>query len=349
MTVLVTGGAGFLGTRLIQSLLAGASGPAPTRVICVDQVASAVDGPARRVGDRRVSPTLAFVRAAVPPDVTTIWHLAAVLSGQSEAEPDLAMAVNVGGTQALLDACRTAARPPRFVFSSTIAVFGGPLPDGGARGSRAASGVHLRHDESHRGTARPRGHPARPRRRHRVPSAHRVGAPGPTELGDVQLRERHRPRASRRHSRASVRCRSIRACGSPRRRSRHENLAHAGRLPAAMLQDVRTINLPGICVTPAQLLDSLERAAGAAVRSSRAARTGCTHRRRWSKAGLAPSTRRAHCGSGSRPTATRMRSSRSSSPTARDVATLGVESGVGATVCSRRACSTVRRQRVSRP
>ena len=40
------------------------------------------------------------------------------------------------------------------------------------------------------------------------------------------------------------------------------NLAHAGRMPAATLGGVRTINLPGICVTPAQMLDSLERAAG---------------------------------------------------------------------------------------
>ena len=74
MTVLVTGGAGFLGTRLIQSLLAGASGAAPSRVICVDQVASAVE-------DSRVVSVIGsvadagVVRSAVPPDIT-LWEAA---------------------------------------------------------------------------------------------------------------------------------------------------------------------------------------------------------------------------------------------------------------------------------
>jgi len=127
MTVLVTGGAGFLGTRLIQSLIAGATGPAPTRVVCIDRVASSIQDP-RVVSVIGSVADAGVLRAAVPPDVATIWHLAAVLSGQSEAEPDLARAVNIDGTQALLDACRSAVQPPRFVFSSTVAVFGGPLP-----------------------------------------------------------------------------------------------------------------------------------------------------------------------------------------------------------------------------
>ena len=129
MTMLVTGGAGFLGTRLIQRLLAGtAQVPAATRVICVDQVASPL-ADARVVSHVGSIADPGFVATAVEPDVTVIWHLAAVLSGQSDAEPALALTVNVGGTQALLEACRRLASPPRFVFASTIAVFGGPLPD----------------------------------------------------------------------------------------------------------------------------------------------------------------------------------------------------------------------------
>ena len=57
-----------------------------------------------------------------------MYHLAAVVSGQAEAEFDLGMRVNVDATRALLEACRRLEKPPRFVFSSTLAVFGGPLP-----------------------------------------------------------------------------------------------------------------------------------------------------------------------------------------------------------------------------
>ena len=265
MTVLVTGGAGFLGTRLIHSLLAGASGAALSRVICVDQVASAVE-------DSRVVSVIGsvadagVVRAAVPSDITTIWHLAAVLSGQSEAEPDLAMAVNVGGTQALLDACRTAARPPRFVFASTIAVFGGPLPavvpeDHALRpastyGTTKVIAELLVLEATRRGLVD--GIACR------LPTVSvRPGRPNSAMSSFVSgiVRE---PLAGI-ESICPVPLDTRLWVSSPAVTT--ENLAHAGRLPTAMLQDVRTINLPGICVTPAQLLDSLERAAGAAVRS----------------------------------------------------------------------------------
>ena len=264
-TSVVTGGAGFLGTRLIQSLLTGASGAAPSRVICVDQVSSAIP-------DSRVVSVIGsvadagVVRAAVPSDITTIWHLAAVLSGQSEAEPDLAMAVNVGGTQALLDACRTAAHPPRFVFSSTIAVFGGPLPavvpeDHALRpastyGTTKAMAELLVLEATRRGLVE--GIACR------LPTVSvRPGRPNSAMSSFVSgiVRE---PLAGI-ESVCPVPLDTRLWVSSPTITT--ENLAHAGRLPAAMLQGIRTINLPGICVTPAQLLDSLERAAGAAVRS----------------------------------------------------------------------------------
>ena len=70
-----------------------------------------------------------FVQAIVDPDVGLVFHLAAVLSGQSEAEFDTGMRVNIEGTRNLLEACRALSRAPRFVFSSTVAVFGADLPD----------------------------------------------------------------------------------------------------------------------------------------------------------------------------------------------------------------------------
>src|SRR5207244_3764327 len=70
-----------------------------------------------------------LIRSIVEPGVDVVFHLAAVLSGQSEAEFDLGMQVNVDATRSLLEACRGLPRAPRFVFSSTVAVFGEDLPD----------------------------------------------------------------------------------------------------------------------------------------------------------------------------------------------------------------------------
>ena len=64
------------------------------------------------------------------PDV--IFHLAAVVSGEAEADFDKGYRVNLDGTRALLEAIRAAHADgyrPRLVFSSSIAVFGAPLPD----------------------------------------------------------------------------------------------------------------------------------------------------------------------------------------------------------------------------
>ena len=59
----------------------------------------------------------------------TVFHLAAVVSGEAEQNFDLGMRVNLDGTRALLDACRALPAPPRVIFTSSLAVFGGPLPD----------------------------------------------------------------------------------------------------------------------------------------------------------------------------------------------------------------------------
>ena len=71
----------------------------------------------------------AVIAQAVTANTDSIFHLAAVVSGQAEADFDIGMRVNLDATRALLERCRTLAQTPKFVFTSSLAVFGGPLPD----------------------------------------------------------------------------------------------------------------------------------------------------------------------------------------------------------------------------
>ena len=64
---------------------------------------------------------------ATPPDA--IFHLAAVVSGQAEAEFDIGMRVNLMGTINLLEAARAAGHCPLVVFTSSVAAYGGEIPE----------------------------------------------------------------------------------------------------------------------------------------------------------------------------------------------------------------------------
>jgi nucleoside-diphosphate-sugar epimerase len=137
MEILITGGAGFLGQQLVARLLAdgrlrlddatGSREAAVGRIVCFDAVEGAIRDPRVRnlVGDMADPAT---VRGLVGPDTAVVIHLAAVVSGTAEADFDLGLRVNLDGTRHLLDACRSAGRAPRVLFSSSIAVFGGELP-----------------------------------------------------------------------------------------------------------------------------------------------------------------------------------------------------------------------------
>jgi nucleoside-diphosphate-sugar epimerase len=61
------------------------------------------------------------------PDI--IFHLAAIVSGEAEQDFDKGYRINLDGTRFLLEAIRAAAYVPRLVFTSSVAVFGSPLPD----------------------------------------------------------------------------------------------------------------------------------------------------------------------------------------------------------------------------
>jgi nucleoside-diphosphate-sugar epimerase len=135
MNVLVTGATGFLGQRLIQALLArgglrGRDGARPIeRLVAFDAVASPglADARVHCVQGDLADP--AALARACEGGIDSVFHLAAVVSGAAEADYDLGMRVNLDGTRALLEACRAQAAAPTVVFASSVAVFGGALPD----------------------------------------------------------------------------------------------------------------------------------------------------------------------------------------------------------------------------
>jgi nucleoside-diphosphate-sugar epimerase len=266
MTVLVTGAAGFLGRRVIEALLAGGDGaPMASRIIAADTVACPIADP--RI-DVRVG-TIAdpdFIRAIVEPDVGLVFHLAAVLSGGSEADFDHGLRVNVDGTRNLLEACRALRPPPRFVFSSTVAVFGGDLPD-------VVPEDHVLRPQSSYGTAKAIAEllVSEYSRRGFIDGilcrlatvTVRPGAPNSALSSFVSgiIRE---PLAGI-DAVCPVPLDSRLWISSPDVVT--GNLMHAARVPAAALDGRLAVNLPGLSVTPAEMLASLERIGGASARS----------------------------------------------------------------------------------
>jgi len=144
VNVVITGGAGFLGARLAAELLAAGSldvaggGARPlSRVTLIDRAPVPPDLAAdARVTEVRGDLTELLEPATAGRDVLAgaevIFHLAAAVSGECEADFDLGLRANLRATEALLAACRALGTAPVVVFASSVAVFGGsgehPLP-----------------------------------------------------------------------------------------------------------------------------------------------------------------------------------------------------------------------------
>lgn len=133
MHILITGGGGFLGARLARTLLAagqlslrGAAARAIERITLTDRAPPPQD----LLDDARVRFVagdlleLAQRRQLPEPGTTAVFHLAAAVSGECEADFDLGLRSNVDTTRALLEACRAGGERPVFVFASALAVFG---------------------------------------------------------------------------------------------------------------------------------------------------------------------------------------------------------------------------------
>jgi nucleoside-diphosphate-sugar epimerase len=139
--VVITGGAGFLGARLARELLAagslGVAGGEPSPLTGVTLIDRA-PVPADLAADSRVNairgelPDLVAAGPGPLADAGVVFHLAAAVSGECEADFDLGMRANLAATEALLARVRALGTSPVVVFASSFAVFGvcdeHPLP-----------------------------------------------------------------------------------------------------------------------------------------------------------------------------------------------------------------------------
>ena len=271
MRIVITGGAGFLGIRLARALLArnaltDARGiERRIREVVLLDIREPPDledprahGIAGDIGDP------AFIDRAVTRDTDSIFHLAAVVSGEAEANFDIGMRVNLDATRLLLERCRQLAAPPKFVFTSSLAVFGGPLPDPvpdgapvtpqASYGTQKAIGELLVYDMTRKGYVDGRSL--------RLPTvAVRPGKPNKaaSSFASGIIRE---PLAG-----VDAVCPVAPATKmwviSPR--AVIANLVIGHEAPASAFAHTRSINVPGILVSIDEMIGALRRVAGDAV------------------------------------------------------------------------------------
>lgn len=134
MKVLILGGGGMVGQKLAHALISGGLDGTPCDLVLHDIAfpphgAEVADKRLGSIADSGVAAGLAAERFDV------IFHLASIVSGEAETDFDKGWQVNMHPTWALLQGLRAEHEAsggtyiPRLVFTSSIAVFGGPYPD----------------------------------------------------------------------------------------------------------------------------------------------------------------------------------------------------------------------------
>ncbi len=268
MRIVITGGCGFIGRRVAMRLLdrGTASGPVE-QLVLFDNAAPALPLP----DDIRLSVVTgdiadrATVASLIAPGTDAVFHLAAIVSGQAEADTDLGYRVNLDGTRAVLDACRALGpkdnRLPRLIFASSLAVYGGALPTEvgedtaltpqSSYGAQKAIGELLVNDYSRKGFVDGMAL--------RLPTV--VVRPGlPNRAASTFASSMIREPLTGREAVCPVSPDTIMALASPRRIV--AGLVHALDLPVGELGTARSLQLPGFSVSVGEMAEAVRRAGG---------------------------------------------------------------------------------------
>lgn len=264
MKILIVGGGGFVGQKLAHSLaLRGTMrGDAIDTLVLADVVdpatveaTFAVETATCDISDA------AQVNQLISEDVDVVYLLAAIVSGQAEEDLDLGMRINMMGTLNVLERCRALPHAPVVVFTSSVACFGGDLPDvitdqtllnpQTSYGAQKAIGELLVNDYSRRGLIDGRGF--------RLPTISvRPGKPNRAASGFMSsiFREPLNGIASN--------CPVSRDFPhfylSPRKCI--ENLIKGAEIPAADFGQNRCMTMPGQNLTIGEMIDAMTAVAG---------------------------------------------------------------------------------------
>ncbi len=264
MDILIIGGGGLVGRKLARWLgergtlrgrdidrlvLADLSAPEPV------EAPFAVEAIACDIGDP------AAVEAAIDERVDVIYLLAAIVSAHAEADFDIGMRVNLFGVLNVLERCRALGTAPVVVFTSSLAVFGGEVPDPvedwtalnpqTSYGTQKAVGELLVNDYSRRGFVDGRGF--------RLPTiAVRPGAPN--RAASSFMSSIIREPLNGQTAVCPVGEDYLHYYLSPRRCV--ENLVRGAEIEAADLGQNRCLSMPGRTWSIRQMIDAMTAVAG---------------------------------------------------------------------------------------
>lgn len=271
MNILVTGAAGFLGRRLIEALLlrgsltdrTGQSRPIE-QIVAFDMVElTGINDPRVKVVCGDIANAHVLERL-IDANTDSIFHLAAVVSSQAEADFELGMRINFSATQHMLERVRQLGTCPKWVMTSSVAVFGGQLPEQvpdnqvwapqSSYGTQKAMNDLLLADYSRRAFVDGRSL--------RMPTI--VVRPGKPNLAASSFASGIiREPLSGQTSVCPVPLDTRLWLMSPAQAIR--NLIHGHELGSEQLTEGRVINMPGLSITVERMIDALRQTAGAQV------------------------------------------------------------------------------------